>query len=349
MGGTRRELLAAGAGSLLGLLARGDDLPGKPRPPMGVVIHSYSIRRSAEKGRGFDDPLTFLDYSRNLGAGGVQTSLGMRDDAYAAKLHDLMAAHKVYLEGSIALPRDEADVKRFAAEVRTAKRCGVKVFRTVLMNGRRYEVFDTIKAFREVFSQAQEALDRAKPIVEKHEVYMAVENHKDLLAETLAAEIARLHSPFIGVCIDIGNNLALLETPEKTVEVLAPLAFTTHIKDMDVEEYPEGFLLAEVPLGAGILNLGKIIGALRAAHPDIHLNLEMMTRDPLKIPCLMPRYWVTLDSIPGRRLAEMIALARARTGKKALPRISELSKEEQLRREDDNVRLCLKYAKEHLF
>ena len=74
----------------------------------------------------------------------------------------------------------------------------------------------------------------------------------------------------------------------------------------------------------------------------------MITRDPLKVPCLTPKYWSTLENIPGRRLAEMIALVRSKAGKKPLPRISELSKEERLQREDDNVKQCLRYAREKL-
>ena len=45
---TRREVLAAGAGGVLGLAARADPTDA-PRPPMGVVIHSYAIRRSADR------------------------------------------------------------------------------------------------------------------------------------------------------------------------------------------------------------------------------------------------------------------------------------------------------------
>jgi sugar phosphate isomerase/epimerase len=338
---TRREMLAVGAGSVLGLLARADQ-PSPPRSPLGVVIHSYWIRRGADKGRGFDDPLTFLDYCRTLGAAGVQTSLGVRDDAYAAKLQDLLATHKFYLEGSIALPRDEADVERFTAEVRTAKRCGATLFRTVLMSGRRYEVFDSAEGFRAFFEQGRRALGLARPVVEREQVRMAVENHKDLRAEELLGVIKKLDSPLIGTCIDTGNNIALLEAPQETVDLLAPHVLTTHIKDMGVQEYADGFLLAEVPLGTGFLDLAKIIATVRAARPEVRLNLEMMTRDPLKIPCLTPKYWVTLESIPGRRLAAMLALVRARAGKQPLPRISELSKEEQLRREDENVRECLR-------
>jgi 3-oxoisoapionate decarboxylase len=344
MSWTRREMLAAGAGSLTALLMRTDSRAETPRPRMGVVIHSYGIRKANDKERSFDDPLTFLDYCRSLGAGGVQTSLGVRDDAYAAKIQDRLTAHKLYVEGSIALPRDRDDVERFTAEVQTAKRCGAKLFRTVLMNGRRYEVFDSAEAYRKFFEQGKQSLKLALPVAEKHEIRMAVENHKDLLAPDLLDLIKKLDSPMVGVCIDTGNNIALLETSQETVDVLAPHAFTMHIKDMGVEEYKDGFLLAEVPLGTGFLDLSKIVATVRRVRPEITLNLEMMTRDPLKVPCLTPKYWATLEHIPGRRLAEMLALVRAKAVKKSLPRVSELSKEEQLKREDENVRECLRYA-----
>lgn len=339
-------MLAATGGALAGLVARAD--AAAPRAKMGVVIHSYGIRKANDKGSHFDDPLAFLDYCRSIGAGGVQTSLGVRDDAYAAKMHEALAGHKLYIEGSIGLPREKDDVERFTREVQTAKRCGAKVFRTVLMSGRRYEVFDSAEAYRKFFEQGKQSLALARPVVEKHELRMAVENHKDLQAADLLDLVKKLDSPQIGVCIDTGNNIALLEAPQETVDLLAPHTFTTHIKDMGVEEYAEGFLLSEVPLGAGFLDLAKIVATVRKVRPDIALNLEMITRDPLKVPCLTPKYWATLEHVRARRLADMLALVRAKAGKKPLPRIGELSKAEQVKQEDDNVRQSLRFAEAKL-
>ena len=90
----------------------------------------------------------------------------MRDETYAARLRAVLEKHKLYLEGSISLPRDKTDVKRFTAEVQTAKRCGARVFRIVLMNGRRYEVFDSDKGFRTFFEQAKQSLGLARRVVE---------------------------------------------------------------------------------------------------------------------------------------------------------------------------------------
>jgi sugar phosphate isomerase/epimerase len=341
---TRRELLAACAAvpALTPLFSAEPERTG-----MGVVIHSYPIR-SADKQAHFDDPITFLEHCHQVGAGGIQTSLGSKDDVYIEKLRKRAEAWGMYLEGSVRLPRDQEDVERFVAEVRTAKACGAEVVRTVMLSGRRYEVFTTAEQFREFLTRARQSLALAKPIVEKQGVRLAVENHKDLEAKALAELIKAINSPHVGVCVDTGNNIALLEDPAETVEVLAPFAFTSHVKDMGVEEYADGFLLAEVPLGTGFLDLSRVIAVLRKAQPAIRFNLEMITRDPLKIPCLTDKYWATLGELPARRLAAMLALVRKHAAKQPLPRVSGLKREEQLRREDDNVRQSLRYAREKL-
>jgi sugar phosphate isomerase/epimerase len=344
MRATRREFLAACAAASSALLTpSAAGAADAARTGMGIVIHSYGLRRS-DKEAHFDDPLTFLDYCHKLGAGGVQTSLGNRDEVYTAKLRARAEEHRMYVEGSVRLPRDRGDVERFAGEVRTAKECGAAVVRTVQIDGRRYEVFDSAAAFRKAMEQARQSLSLAKPVVERHGIKLAVENHKDLESKALVEVLKAIDSPNVGACVDTGNSLALLEPPVETAEVLAPYAFTTHLKDLGVEEYADGFLMAEVPLGAGFLDLARIVGVLRKVKPASRLNLEMITRDPLKIPCLTDKYWATLEHVPGRRLAEALALVRKHAAKKPLPRVSGLAREEQVKREDDNVRDSLRFA-----
>ena len=53
--------------------------------------------------------------------------------------------------------------------------------------------------------------------------------------------IERHGSEFLGVCLDTGNNISLLDDPMDTVAKLAPFAVTTHFKDVAVKEYSEGF------------------------------------------------------------------------------------------------------------
>lgn len=336
----RRELLAA--------LLTAPALVDAPRTRLGIASYSYHFRLASERAAkkpGLADPLMFLEHCHKLGAGGVQLGLGVRDLVYTTRLREQAEAWGMFVEGSIRLPQDRGDVERFAAEVRTAKAAGAAVLRTVMLSGRRYETFDTAAAFRKWAEGAWQSLTLAEPVVAKHDVRLAVENHKDWRATDLVALLKRLDSRRVGACLDTGNNIALLEDPRETAATLAPWAYSVHLKDMAVAEYEDGFLLAEVPLGAGFLDLKKIVTTLAHAKPDVRFVLEMITRDPLKVPCLTPKYWATLADLPGRHLAETLTLVRKHRAAKPLPRVSGLSREQQIAAEEENVRRCLAFAR----
>ena len=77
---------------------------------------------------------------------------------------------------------------------------------------------------------------------------------------------------------------------------------------MAVEPYEDGFLLSEVQLGDGFLDLKQMVQMLRQKDPTMAFDLEMITRDPLKIPVFTDKYWVTFDDsyspLPARDLAK---------------------------------------------
>jgi sugar phosphate isomerase/epimerase len=349
---TRRQWLAAGL--TLPALERLSRLSAaaKVQSHLGIVSYSFHLRlstdRSGAEAEGIGDPLHFLDYCHRLGAGGIQLDLGAKDKSNIAKLRQQTESYGMYLEGSVRLPRDKLDVDRFTSEVRTAKDAGAKMLRTVMMSGRRYEIFDSADAFRRAAELAWESLLLAEPIVAREEVLLAIENHKDYRVEELVEILRRLESRHVGVCVDFGNSIALLEDPMEVVEALAPFALTTHVKDMAVEEYNRGFLLSEVPLGDGFLDLSKMIATLKRHRPDIRFNLEMITRDPLQVPCLDMKYWASSESLPGKYLARALSLVRRHKPQQPLPRTQGLSKERQLELEEKNVRKCLAYAREQL-
>ncbi len=321
------------------------------RSKMGVVIHSYMLRQAADresKSPPLSDPLTFIEHCHKNGAGGVQVSIGKRDADYVRKLLDRLEATGMFLEGSIAIPRDKDDVDRFAAEVRTAKEAGVSVLRTVLMPGRRYETFTSAETFRETAAKARQSLELAEPVAAKADLRLAIENHKDWLVFELVELVKRMSSKHVGVTIDTGNSIALLEEPMMVVEAYAPWAFSVHLKDMGVQEYEDGFLLSEVPFGTGFLDLKQMVATIRKARPEVRFNVEMITRDPLKVPCLTPVYWATLDRLPGKQLAAALAMVRKHAAKQPLSKVSGLTLEKKLEAEEQNVRLCLDYARQQL-
>jgi sugar phosphate isomerase/epimerase len=178
---------------------------------------------------------------------------------------------------------------------------------------------------------------------------LGIENHKDWRVDQQVALLERYSSEYLGVCLDTGNNLAVLDDPTETVEKLAPYTFNVHFKDMAMEECDEGFLLSEVPLGDGMLDIPRIVEIIRKARPEVRLSLEMITRDPLLVPCLTDRYWASFDDDNGGRdLARMLTRIRGRQNRAPLPRIAGLDPDQRRALEDEMVDRSIRYAREVL-
>lgn len=342
---TRRVLLTSAA--LAAVSAAG---AASRRKRMGIVIHSYSRRwmgkYSSVRFPPFRNALDVLDHVQAIGPGGLQIMVNGWTTEFAKEMRAACESYDLYLEGSIQLPKNEADVGRFERELRTGREAGATVFRSA-MGGRRYEVFSDLAGFTEFKEQCRRSMQLAAPVAKRHRVRVGVENHKDFEAAELAEMLRRLGSEHVGACVDTGNSIALLEDPMTTVETLAPFVVSTHIKDMAVQECQDGFLLSEVPLGQGILDLERVFQVIEAANGAVTFNLEMITRDPLVIPCLTDKYWATFPTRPGRDLARMLGMVRTRKVAK-LPSVSGRRIDEALAFEEENIVQSLKFAGEKL-
>lgn len=312
----------------------------------GVVLYSYGAHTARD--RSLCQPLRFLQFCRERGAGGVQTAVPRAAAEDFPKIRKLLDETGMWLEGVVNLPRDAADVERFEADLRAARDAGAAAVRTTLIGSRRYEAFSSADEYAQAKARGQKSLKLAVPVAERRKVRLAIENHKDLRTPELVALFKAISSEWVGACVDTGNSIALLEDPLETVTTLAPYALSVHLKDMAVEECPTGFLLSEVPLGRGFLDLPRIVKVLRSRRPELHLGIEMITRDPLLVPCLTGRYWATLADVPASTLAQALARVREHAPGRPLPTITGLTEEARLKREDDNVRECLAYAGAHL-
>ena len=112
----------------------------------------------------------------------------------------------------------------------------------------------------------------------------------------------------------------------ETYRLLAPLTIYVSFKDMAVAPYDEGFLLSEMALGEGILDIPGMVKGLQQRDRDMIFALEMITREPLKIPVFTKKYWATLDDtyspLPGRDLARVLEIVKTTTPPRAAPSTS---------------------------
>jgi sugar phosphate isomerase/epimerase len=203
-----------------------------------------------------------------------------------------------------------------------------------------------------VFFQASKAaVQRAVPILRKHRVPLAIENHKGWRSQELADWVKSTGSEYVGVALDLVNNVSLVETPMQTFETLRPYALFISFKDVAADFYSEGILLSEVPFGDGYLDLPAIVATMQKKDPKMLFQLEMITRDPLRVPIFTEQYWKVYDEkspVPPRDLAMLVDWIREHPPKKPLPRTSGLTPEQRLALEDEYNQRCIDWARANL-
>ena len=330
-----------------------EDRSGTNSPITSLGLCQYCARyaRSAAQKeipkRDLFEPKMFFEHARSLGAGGYQVAFGVLDDATCNELRESAAQAGLWVEGILRAPKSESDLERFDAEMATAARVGARAVRSTIFSGRRYEVFESLDEYKRHDKQSRRSLELAAPIAEKHRVAFAPENHKDHRIQERVDALRAIDSEYVGACVDTGNNFALLEDPLETAKALAPWAHAVHLKDQAVQPTEQGFLFGDIPLGQGFIDLKGIVEVLRQARPEIHFTLELLTRDPLVVPCLEEDYWRTFPNLPAKDLARTLRTVRDHASVN-LQYPSRLSLSEQVSLEKSNVTQSLSYARDHL-
>lgn len=158
--------------------------------------------------------------------------------------------------GSGAQPQALDDLMRHTA---IAAALDAKVMR-ICAGGRRTRPADWTNHRDALLPLLRRAADHAAELG----VTLAVENHADLLADEMIELLETLDHAHLGVCLDTGNNLRMLEDPWRAIERLAPWARATHLKDIQAHRGdPRTFgFWPSVPLGRGLIDIPGVIREL---------------------------------------------------------------------------------------
>jgi len=341
---TRREMLASTSSTLAYLSVAGFQAQAPMLKNMGGEPPGFAFRSRAG---GFD----ILEHCRGLGLGAVRMSLPSTDPAAIRELRKKVDSYGMRLIISLPTPKEAGALAQYEAGVRAASELGA-VTTHASFTARRYEEFDSFEAFKASFERHQKSVELAEPVLRKYKMKLAIENHKGWRAAEHVAWVKRVGSEYVGACYDFGNNIALCEDPAETLELLAPVTIYASFKDMAVAAYDEGFLLSEMALGEGMLDIPGMVKVLQQKDPNMIFALEMITREPLKIPVFTKKYWATFDDtyspLPGRDLARVLEIVRTTPPKTPLTRTAGLSSAEGLKLEDDLINRSIVYARKNL-
>lgn len=223
----------------------------------------------------------FLKRARKLGVDGVSIEscfLPTIDDAFLAKLRDALDQNQLERVWAWGHPNGLCSgTNHDAAEdlvrhLAFARHIGARVMR--IAGGSRRTRPDSWPLHKR---QLGGMLKKLVIPAEKHGVVLAIENHIDMLADEIVDLVTTVNSPWLGICLDTGNNLRMFEDPVVVAEKLAPFTRATHIKDIvALRGNPRDYSFwPSVPLGEGLIDIAKVICFLKKARYDGLLAIEV--------------------------------------------------------------------------
>ena len=152
-------------------------------------------------------------------------------------------------------------------------------------------------------------------------VKLAVENHGgDLQAREMKMMIDAVGRDVMGVCLDSGNPVWMLEDPHMTLETLISYAETCHVRDSAIWKVPEGIAVRWVNMGDGNVDIDGWIGKFIQAKPGLPIIFENLVSARPRIHAVYdPKFWDNWRKMPAWELGRFLTLADKGTPKPATP------------------------------
>jgi sugar phosphate isomerase/epimerase len=123
----------------------------------------------------------------------------------------------------------------------------------------------------------------AVKVAEEYDVKLAVENHIDYTADECVELLERVDSPYLGLNLDTGNFLRLLDDPIDGAKKLADRVYATHIKDLKPVKgvnATEWYFFSSTPVGDGLVDNQKLAQILYDANYQGFLAVETDSLHP---------------------------------------------------------------------
>lgn len=142
-------------------------------------------------------------------------------------------------------------------------------------------------------------------------VKIAIEVHKDWQAWELKQIVEEAGKDLVGIYVDTGNPVFVMEDPLLTLETLGPYALTLHLRDSVVYEHKRGIAVQWVPLGEGVIDFHKIVARAQELCPGVPVHVKPITgRPPAVLPIYEDAFWKMYPNARAREMSRFLAIAR---------------------------------------
>jgi sugar phosphate isomerase/epimerase len=186
-----------------------------------------------------------------------------------------------------------------------------------------------------------------RPRIHDSGVKLALENHGgDFQARELKRLVEDVGNDVLGVCLDSGNPLWMLEDPHLTLELLGPIAIDSHIRDSAIWRVPEGVAVRWVNMGEGNVDIDGWVKKLVQMRPGLPVIIEnIVTPEPRIIRVFDPETFKDYPKMPASDLSRYLALAERGKPVPALPPSPGKSRGQQ---QCEDLEVCVRYMRKLL-
>jgi 3-oxoisoapionate decarboxylase len=290
------------------------------------------------------DALQHLDYCARFGAKVVHFSeirfLGSLDDANVLKV----AAHarQLGIELEIGMrsicptsnlfdPAQGTAEEQLKRVIRAASLAKSKLVRCFLGNSNdrlgklplEAHIDNTVKTLKACRSYA---MDQG--------IKIAVENHSgDMQARELRGLIEAAGTDYVGAVIDTGNPVWALEDPHLTLEILAPVVLTSHVRDSYLWKTPEGVAVQWTPMGEGNVDIAGWVKRFGELCPGKALSMEIIVTGARKFQVFERKFWDAYRNTPAWEFSRFMALADKGAPRSEPPKLEKAASVEKERRD----------------
>jgi sugar phosphate isomerase/epimerase len=212
-------------------------------------------------------PLGLLHKARDLGVSLVQTGPNLRLEEYPiAEIENFI--QKANDWGiTLELGTRGLDYDHLVKQISLAKQMNAKLIRTL----------PEIKGqYATDAKQIPVVLRQIIPILERERIKLAIENGKTPAAD-LREALDKLHSPCVGIVLDMVNSLAVPEGWKEVTRLLAPHTMCVHYKDFIIKRHWHmmGFICEGTPCGKGMVETEWLFDTLKASPYDFNVIIEL--------------------------------------------------------------------------
>ncbi len=222
------------------------------------------------------DLFAFLDRVSEYGLQGFHIDpahLRQADDEHLDVLREESSERGLFVEYGI----NGVDAVSIKKGVQICRRLGSPILRTSFGFSRFAETTDLARELE----HAERSIRSCVRMLEDTDVRLALENRGDVRSDELVALVETLGSTHVGICLDVGNSLRVLEDVLDAAERMIPFAVAVQFKDYTVTDTATGCKFTGVPLGMGVLPLEELFRIVEEQGVADRLILEIPT-DPVR-------------------------------------------------------------------